>query len=135
MFVKTVVHLLGEHELFFVKLEEYLQVQIVRLVLFDLLLTSVACEGVVLLSTPDVFRFIAKDSSTSHHLITVLSLLVLHCYTSCLSLSSSIILLALELLFHKCLNLVETPVLLLFLVVSVKLVCLLLETLEIVCNV
>ena len=135
MFVKTVVHLLGEHELFFVELEEYLQVQIVRLVLFDLLLTGVAREGVVLLPTTDVVRLIAKDRSAGHHLIAVLSLLVLHCNTSCLSLSSGFVLLPLELLFHKGLNLVETSVLLLFLVVSVELVGLLLETLEIVCNV
>jgi len=107
----------------------------VRLVLFDLLLTGVAREGVVLLPTTDVVRFIAKDRSAGHHLIAVLSLLVLHCNTSCLSLSSGFILLPLELLFHKGLNLVETSVLLLFLVVSVELVGLLLETLEIVCNV
>ena len=105
------------------------------LVLLNLFLTSVSLESKILVFAAFAIRFVTKNCSISVYLITICSLLVLHCNSPCFSLSSFFFLLTFLLLLYEGLNFVKTSIFLFFLIISIKLKSFLLQTFQVTSNV
>ena len=112
-----------------------MKVQIMRLVLLNLFLTSISLESKILIFATFAVRFVTKNCSISANLISICSLLVLHCNSPCLGLSSFFFLLTLLLFLYKGLNFVKTSIFLFFLIISIKLKSFLLQTFQVTSNV